>query len=264
MTQVDEWVAVMVAQVGVLQYGFDDRCGWSHGETDCSGLPGGAASRVGYHLLTGCPSSAGIARICHDQPRPQWMNDLHGPDPWNNSWTVGWGVSAEQARGTLGAFKFHGPNQGIDGDGPRGHIGTSLGDGRSVEAANHALDLIITTFIDERDTYYAILADMEGFAPEKPRVMPMYSPPLQIAADLKNPQGGRWEARPDGTVRYVTKAGDIVEGGMVSPIDKTAFTGRRVAALELRWYKPKGSLLRRAGYVIIATSGEKYVPSAQR
>lgn len=264
MTQVDLWVGVMVAQVGHLQYGFGCRCDWDCGETDCSGLPGGAAQRIGYHGLDGCPSSAGIAQFCHDQPRPSWMNDLYGPDPWNNSWTIGWGISPNQARATKGAFKFHGPNQGIDGDGPSGHIGTSLGDGRSVEAASHALDLIITTFIDDRDTYYAILADMEGFAPAEPKVHPMYDPPLQIAADLKNPQGGRWEARPDGTVRYVNKAGDVVEGGMVSPTDRMAFSGRRVAALQLRWYKPKNAPLRRAGYSIIATSGEVYIPSAQR
>jgi hypothetical protein len=61
----------------------------------------------------------------------------------------------------------------------------------------------------------------------------------------------------------VNRNGDVLEGGLTSTADRNAFGNRSVSHLELRWYKPKGSLLKKAGYTIVATSGEKYIPAAQ-
>lgn len=262
MSQVEDFVGFAVAEVGRLQYGFADRCGWSQGETDCSGLVSGSAQRAGYQLAE-CPNSSALARLCHDAPRPTWMLAKFGPDPWTGSWTQGTGITRDQARATRGALKFHGLDQGQNGDGPTGHVGISCGDGTSVEALSHALDLRIWTFDDNDTTYCALLPDMTGFEPEI-KVHPMYDPPLQIVADLKNPAGGRWEAFADGRVRYVNKAGDIAVGGMITPEDRQAFTGRQVAQLKLRWYKKAGKFKLQPGFIIVATSGETYVPSGQR
>lgn len=260
LTQRDVFVDTALTQVGKLDYGFDDRCGWTQGETDCSGLVSGSAQRSGVNVGPGCPNSAALALLCHNTPRPDWMVEEFGNDPWS---TQGYGLTAEQARTTRGALKFHGPDEGIEGNGPEGHVGVSLGDGTSVEAYDHALDLIITSFIDPKNTYYAILPGMDGFAPILPKVPPMYQPYLEIAADLQNPQGGRWEARPNGTVRYITPKGLIVEGGMVSGYDRKQWGNRTVGQLKLRWYRPKGRLTKKAGYTIIATTGEVYVPQGQ-
>lgn len=163
MTQRDDFVAVALAEVGRLQYTpYGDRCGWTDGTTDCSGLVSGSAKRVGY-ALGGCPNSSALSRLCHQAVRPQWMNDTFGPDPWTGSSTLGTGISQIQARNTKGALKFHGLDQGMNGDGPTGHVAISMGDGRSVEALNSALDVRVWTFIDSDTTYTALLPGMTGF-----------------------------------------------------------------------------------------------------
>lgn len=163
MSQRDDFVNFALGEVGQLQYKpWGDRCGWSDGTTDCSGLCQGAGRRAGM-VFAGCPNSAGMAVLCHNAPRPQWMNQQFGPDPWSGSTMQGTGISKGQARATKGALKFHGYNQGIDGNGPSGHEGISLGDGRSVEALNSALDVRIWTFDDDRTTYCALWPGMAGF-----------------------------------------------------------------------------------------------------
>lgn len=154
MSQRDDFVNIALAQVGILQYCFDDRCGWSQGCADCSGLVSGAANRVGLNV--GCLASWQFANMCHAAVRPQWMIDQFGPGQ-------GTGLTAEQAARTKGALKFHGPGEGRFGFGNLGHIAISLGDGRSVEALSHALDLRIWQFIEYKNTYYALLPGMTGF-----------------------------------------------------------------------------------------------------
>lgn len=163
MSQRDDFVAIAVAQAGKLQYEFGCRCDWSCGETDCSGLVSGAAQRVKCWVGAGCPNSSALARLCHQAPRPAWMTAMFGPDPWTGSTTVGTGISKAQARATKGALKFHGLSQGQNGDGPTGHVGISLGDGRSIEALSHALDVRIWQFDDDKTTYCALLPGMTGF-----------------------------------------------------------------------------------------------------
>lgn len=165
MSQRDDFVAIAVAQAGKLQYvAGGDRCGWpASGTTDCSGLVSGAAQKVGCDVGPGCPNSSGLARRCHEAPRPAWVNTQFGPDPWTGSATTGTGISQAQARATKGAVKFHGPDQGQDGDGPIGHAGISLGDGRSIEALNRSLDVRIWQFDDNETTYCALLPNMTGF-----------------------------------------------------------------------------------------------------
>lgn len=99
----------------------------------------------------------------------------------------------------------------------------------------------------------------------EPKVKPMFWPHLEIAAALSDQQGGFWLARDDGTVLHVDKKGGTIEGGMVSPADRKAFAGRHVQSLVLRYYRPKGKMLKRPGYKILTTDGNKvgYIPSAQ-
>lgn len=107
-------------------------------------------------------------------------------------------------------------------------------------------------------SFYALSESAQVELP--PKVMPMFSPALEVVAALANPDGGAWMARQDGTVVFVNNAGTAVEGGMVSPADRQHFAGRKVAKLVARPYGPGGRL---HGYTIVAQSGEKYVPEAQ-
>lgn len=92
------------------------------------------------------------------------------------------------------------------------------------------------------------------------KVAPMFEPPLQIAAFLARPGGGIWLAADDGVVLYVDTSNRVTLGGMISPADRKAFEGRHVAQLKPRRYGP---LLGKAGYTIVATSGETYIPQPQ-
>lgn len=190
-SQRDQFVDIAVAQIGVLQYEWADRCGWTDGTTDCSGLVGGSARRADYEFAS-CPNSSGWARICHNAVRPQWMNDRYGPDPWTGSTTQGTGITAQQARDTKGALGWHGPDQGRDGDGAKGHIKISRGDGTSVEAVGHARDVVSDTFIDDADTYYALLPGMTGFEGQEPppAPAPIEDDNMQTYKSLKDPAAG--------------------------------------------------------------------------
>lgn len=96
--------------------------------------------------------------------------------------------------------------------------------------------------------------------PPPDKVHPMFTPPLQLANvvdTLARDSGGVWLLHSDGRVTFVGEGeGNVKRGGMLTPEDRKAFQGRRAARLEAR--KAEGG---RDGYTIVATSGEKYVPS---
>lgn len=75
-------------------------------------------------------------------------------------------------------------------------------------------------------------------------IRPMFDPPLPVCATLKAPNGGVWGLGPDGGV-YGFEGAPFYGSAAGQPY----FSGRRAALLEAH---PSG------GYVIIATSGERY------
>lgn len=75
-------------------------------------------------------------------------------------------------------------------------------------------------------------------------VAPMYSPPLQVVADLKAPTGGAWGLGPDGAI-YGFGGAPYYGGANGQPY----FAGRTAARLEAR---------ADGGYDIIDTAGERY------
>lgn len=89
-----------------------------------------------------------------------------------------------------------------------------------------------------------------------PKVQPMHNPPLVvpggIVADLACPTGGAWLVADDGAIFAVGGAPYL--GGMNTDAH---FKGRHAAKLLPRRY---GTLGRKRGYTIVATSGETYVP----
>lgn len=215
-----------------------------------------------------CANSFSIARWCRDTPRPQFFIDRFGPG-------IGTFITKAQAE-TVVCFGFRGSNLGTEPD--------STGDGHievccstawpsalhvpsptlSVGAHSHATGVgYDDDGIDNHQLeWWAVpppfLAEM---APPAWKVQPQMQE--QLFARLKNPQGGWWEGYADGRVDLLKEHGGIVHGGMVTPEDKQAFAGRTLARLTLRWYRPKGSITRKAGYTIHATSGETYQPSPQ-
>lgn len=157
MGQVDVFVDAQLAKVDDDYSQGPSRCTGDNGYFDCSGLQvyGAKVANIQPVVALGCTNSAYLARLCHAAPRPQWMQDKFGADPYTGSMTVGTGLTAAQAASSKGAWKFHGADEGQDGFGNGGHIACSLGDGRSVEAYDTAEGVIIGQFIDGRDTYYA-------------------------------------------------------------------------------------------------------------
>lgn len=115
---------------------------------------------------------------------------------------------------------------------------------------------------------FGLIGQRPGPVPPPPpawKVHPMFDPPLQVRARLRNPgvpgvqAAGWWEAYDDGLVDHLGDDGSLTHGGMSSPADAQAFKGRHVAALLPRTYgKPPVH-----GYTIVATSAETYVPTAQ-
>lgn len=141
--------------------------------------------------------------------------------------------------------------KGICGHGDVTAAGFTASEGHTDPGAGFPWDLFI--------------ADVQSILEPKPKVIPMYYPPLAVAASLPDRQGGIWLARPDGTVLHIDQDGTQVEGGMTSKEDRVAFGDRRVASLVFRWYRPKGKLIKRPGYRILTTDGNKigYIPSNQ-
>jgi len=115
------------------------RCDGSRHSADCSGFIVQGLVR-GAGIPQDCTNSYAFATMCHQAQRPQWMIDLYGPG-------VGTQVTMGQAVGIAGAWGIHGNNEGqapdASGD---GHIKTSLGDGRSIEAMSHSAGVGYSTF----------------------------------------------------------------------------------------------------------------------
>lgn len=79
------------------------------------------------------------------------------------------------------------------------------------------------------------------------KVVPMFSPPLQIADFLANPNGpGGWGLGPDGGVYGL--GGCPWRGIDKQPLGKPYWEGREAARLEANG----------TGYTVVATSGERY------
>lgn len=234
-----QFEAQLVLHLGYA-YGFWDRCGGTHHEHDCSGYQCWAANELG--LAYGCVSSFVIAQWC---------------------WDAGLIISEEEALVTP-CFAFHGPNGGRGPshapNGSDGHIVycNVKGFGGTLEAMGHAYGVVRGSFYNRNWVAYSRIPGL-SYLPPKPKVEPQFMPALQLAARLHSPDGGWWEAYTNGLVDYLDPKGQIVHGGMTSPADQRAFAGRQIAQLLPRSYgSPK-----RHGYTIVATSGEKYVPSAQ-
>lgn len=223
---------------------------------DCSTFVAFALIAAGYPNINACGNSYYFAAMCHDEPRPDWFTEKFGPG-------VGTFISHDQALWNV-SWGFRGSDFGrapdLTGD---GHIETSLGNGGgSVGAHSHATGIGYSTFDVHNLSYYAIpphfLAEL---APPVWKVQPNMIETLH--ARLRNPQGGWWEGYADGRVDFLKNNGQIVHGGMVTPEDKRNFEGRTLAQLKLRWYHPRGAIRRKAGYTIVATSGEMYEPTPQ-
>lgn len=144
-----------------MRYGTGpSRCTGTGGYVDCSGGTVLALNRAG--VPTDCTNSFALAALCHTTPRPQWMTDQYGPG-------VGTQISMAQAIGTPGAWGFHGNDEGQQPDpSGDGHIKTSVGFGRSVEAMSHQAGVGYSTFDNPAGfiTYCALPPMLlDGFAP---------------------------------------------------------------------------------------------------
>jgi hypothetical protein len=108
------------------------RCliGW-HGR-DCSTFVAFALANSGYPGINLCNNSFGFARMCYNQPRPDWFVSKFGPGQ-------GTFISYDQAK-TVTCWGFRGNEFGMGPDHTGdGHIETIVGNGTmSVGAHSHA------------------------------------------------------------------------------------------------------------------------------
>jgi len=234
------------------------RCDNSRNCVDCSGMVVCALNNSG--TVTPCTNSFAFATICHQAARPDWMTAAYGPG-------VGTEIPMSVAMMTPGAWGFHGDNEGQAPDRlGDGHIKTSVGGGRSIEAMSHAAGVGYSIF-DSPPGFigYTALPPMliEWFAPPAPKVPPEMDE--QLRAILRNPgkpgvhAGGWWLGYDNGLVDFLIDGGiePPVRGGMISPDDVKNFAahGEHLARLELRT-RADGS----PGFRIIATDGNTYIP----
>lgn len=135
------------------------RCTGTDNEVDCSGAEcvtvNSALTQAHLPLIAIPQNSSSFARWCHYTPRPQWMNEHFGNGQ-------GFSLTPAQANVLPAAWAFHGPNEGLDGDGPAGHIKSKwyLNDGihwsgSSVEAMGVHAGVGFSTFLDSHCTYFA-------------------------------------------------------------------------------------------------------------
>lgn len=159
---------------------------------DCSGGCYLCSQKAGRPLPSTCTNSFEMSRLCHNFPRPQWLNDLVGPCPWTGSFQMGTGVSMASALEHFpAAWGFHGPNQGMT-YGEVGHIKNlywinhpfrpHAGYNVSVEAMSHALDLRYAHFTDPEISYVGLPPNLiDCFAPPVPEVLD----PMIVACNNK-------------------------------------------------------------------------------
>lgn len=245
-----------LAQWGVIVgqgYHYDnrvpERCEPSSHGLDCSTAVALAINRAGGNLDP-CTNSWALATLCKTTPRPAWMTQLWGPG-------LGTQVTQEQALALPGTWWFH-----MTG---AGHIetGTGFTGGLpgSVGAHGHETGIgYAHWFPDFFDEYYIPPMLLNSFEQTYAwKVQPAYNPALEVVDFLANDQGGTWMLTPLGIVFYAKNGQAPIVGGMITPADHAAFAGRTAARLLPRTYghPPK------PGYIIVATSGERYTPSTQ-
>lgn len=173
----------------------------SRGCVDCSGGVKLACEMAGRPMPAELINSWGMARYCHETPRPQWLVDLCGPDYWTGSFTMGTGISMAQALDLFpAALAYHGANQGQDDVNGVGHIKSRYwsnhpfrplaGYNVSVEAMSHAADLVHAHFADPNVTYVALAPNLldlyapaaVAVAPEETMLVACNNKPLAPAA----------------------------------------------------------------------------------
>lgn len=110
----DAFVAAMVAHEGDGYCTKGCRCGTcSPLCEDCSGLQCLGCNAVNLAGMPArCMTSFVMADWCHRAPRSSWMLAMFGPDPYSGSTTTGTGITFAQAAATIGAWAFHGNNEG--------------------------------------------------------------------------------------------------------------------------------------------------------
>lgn len=226
---------------------------------DCSTFCAYALIDAGYRGVNPCANSFMFAMQCHDTPRPDWFTQRFGPGR-------GTFITHAQALHVV-CWGFEGNDYGRQPiqPGNRGHIETSLGNGGgSVGAHSHRTGVGYSTFDVHNLGWYAVPPwFLDEMAPPPWKVQPMFQ--KELRAWLQNPNGGWWLGYADGTVDFLPPVphGSPVHGGMVTPIDRTAFGSRTLATLTARSYRSDIDGKVHAGFTITATSGEKYVPSGQ-
>lgn len=216
------------------------RCEQSCYAHDCSGLiVSSTNAAAGFNLLP-CTSSFGLARLGRD---------------------AGLLISEAKALVTPAALLIrngfgspNGPN------GSNGHVVFSKGDGHSTVEAMGTRYGIVRGPAQGRGFETFMLIPGVDYSTEPPwKVQPMFAPALDVRAVLNDPGKGAWLGVSDGTVYYSGPSNSVVVGGMTKdPEDAAAFKGRTLAKLNAR-KRANGD----NGYEIVATTGEKYIPSAQ-
>lgn len=208
--------------------GSSTRCTGEDDEVDCSGA-GIACSNYALTSLklppVPCQASWEMARACFAAPRPKWMQDHFGADPYTGSMIVGTGISAAQANVTPCAGGFHGPRFGQDGFGNKGHFKFKwyLNDGAhspgaSIEAMGVHAGVGFSVFLDPNCTYFAVLpwlAQLGSWFPSAPPVlesdMQVFIPPnAKVDANANTEHAEFW---PAGTNPFLPNGGIVCKWG---------------------------------------------------
>lgn len=238
MGKISDAVNYALAQQGKPYHAYGARFGPDY--FDCSGLMNACLNN------TGTPCSA---------------TNTVGFYNWGKQ--TGKLISVDAAKRTYGAMLIKGRWYGY---GPLGHIGISLGDGRSMEAVGRRLGCRImdVNATGWHDGLIVPGADYGPTTPPPPKVKPQMS--QQLNARLYNKETHGWfEGYSNGRVDYLAPDGNVVHGGMVladgSPDPN--FAGRTLATLEERWYARRSDGKHVFGFTIRSTSNETYVPANQ-
>lgn len=203
------------------------RCTGETNQVDCSGAGVLCSNyalqqkKINQHLW--CMASPNLADECFAAPRPVWMQEHFGADPWTGSMLMGTGISRDQANATPGASKWHGARQGRDGWGDGGHIAwkwylnTIHGPGASIEAMGTHAGVGYSQFLDNQDTYYAILPwlAIENFFVPQPQPLEsdmqvFICPNKPVDKDGNTPHAEFW---PAGSNPFLPNGGFLLHWG---------------------------------------------------